>query len=107
MIPNLVTSSMNDALMARITSGEVEKAVFSLGALKSPGPDGLNGDFYQKNWETVKQDVTDAVNEFFNTGVIGETINDTVVALIPKIPHPESICQLRPISCCDYIYKII
>lgn len=96
VIPNLVSRSMNDALMARITSGEVEKGVFSLGALKSPGPDGLNGDFYQKkNWKTVKRDV----NEFFNTGVIGETVNDIVVAHIPKISHPESISHLKPICC--------
>lgn len=40
---------MNDKLLAPISGGEVEKAVFSLGALKALGPDGLYGEFYQKN----------------------------------------------------------
>lgn len=102
-----MTSEVNDAPMAPVSSGEVEKVVFAMGAQKSPGPDGFNGEFYQKNWETIKQNVTKAVMEFFISNAIGETINDTIVALIPKVPHPESIGQLRHISCCNYIYKII
>lgn len=34
-------------------------------------------------------------------------MNDTLVALIPKIPHPEDIGQLRPISYCNFIYNVI
>ncbi|KAF7817649.1 uncharacterized protein G2W53_031618 [Senna tora] len=72
---------MNDDLIKDVTLQEVEAAVFGLGATKAPGPDGLN--------------------------VIPKEVNATYITLIPKIPDPESIAQFRPISCCNFIYKII
>lgn len=107
VVPKLITEDMNSKLIAPISSMEVKNAVFDLGALKAPGPDGLNGDFYQKNWATISSDVIATIEEFFSSGSIGNCINDTLVALIPKVQHPESISQLRPISCCNFIYKII
>lgn len=107
VIPNIVSTDMNDSLTTAITMGEVKSAVFSLGASKAPGPDGLNGLFYQKNWEILQHDVFQAVSSFFLTDNIGEFVNETIVSLIPKIPDLESISQLRPISCCNFIYKVI
>lgn len=106
-IPSLVTNDMNDALLAPVREGEIKNAAFSLGSLKAPGPDGFNDLFFQKNWESVKTDVSKAVCEFFNGGDIPHDLNETVVTLIPKIPLPESINHLRPISCCNFTYKII
>lgn len=40
---SIVTSDMNVSLLAPFTIGKVEKVVFSLGSLKAPRPDGLNG----------------------------------------------------------------
>lgn len=54
VVPPLVNEAMNNALLAPISVAEVEKVVFSMGSLKTPGPDGFNGLFYQKNWETLK-----------------------------------------------------
>lgn len=42
---------------------EIEEVVHSLGALKAPGPDGLQALFFQKNWDLVKDDVTKAVTQ--------------------------------------------
>lgn len=106
-IPNLVTSSMNEKLLAPVSEEEIRLAAFSLGALKAPGPDGFNGLFFQKNWDCVKYDVCRAVMNFFNGGEIPMELNETMVTLIPKIPLPESINHLRPISCCNFTYKII
>ena len=44
-----VTPYMNEALMATYTEEEVKKALFSIGDLKAPGPDGLHAVFYKKN----------------------------------------------------------
>lgn len=39
-IPNLVTDSMNATLMAPFSEADIKEAVFSMGSLKAPGPDG-------------------------------------------------------------------
>lgn len=76
VVPNLVSEESNLLLMATVTAAEIEKAVFSLGAL----PDGLNGVFFQKNWETIKGDVLAAITEFFAYDSLGDSINDTLVS---------------------------
>lgn len=56
---------------------------------------------------TLEVDVVEVVCDFFKNGCIGDSVIDTLVALTPKIPHPEEIGHLRPSSCCNYIYKVI
>lgn len=98
---------MNATMIAPFTYTEIEKTVFSLEAHKAPRPDGFNGLFFQKNWDIVKNDVCDVVKSFQISGKLGEDINKTLVALIPTVLHPEAVSQLRPISCCNFVYKII
>lgn len=107
VIPNLVTERMNEILLSPVSEAEVECATFGMGPHKSPGPDGLNGLFYQKNWATIKDDVVNLVKDFFETASIPSSVNVTHIALIPKIQNPEEVGQFRPISCCNYAYKII
>ncbi|XP_072080829.1 uncharacterized protein [Arachis hypogaea] len=45
-IPKRVTQEMNEQLMEEISEKEIEEAVFSMGSLKVPEPDGLNGLFF-------------------------------------------------------------
>lgn len=48
VIRSIVFQAINESLMKDIVEGEVKQAVFSLGAQKASGPDGLNGVFFQK-----------------------------------------------------------
>ena len=43
----LAGADMNGSLMAPITLEKVREAVFQMEAVKAPGPDGLNGQFYR------------------------------------------------------------
>ena len=54
-----------------------------------------------------KNDVTEAVESFFDSGCMLQEINCTIIALVPKVPNPESMHDYRPISCCNTIYKCI
>lgn len=102
-----VTTHMNEELNLPISDLEIKLAVDSMGDMKAPGPDGLNGLFFQKNWDIIGRVVCTAVKDFFDNGQLPTELNETVVTLIPKVPMPECLNQLRPISCCNYIYKVI
>jgi hypothetical protein len=98
---------MNATLTRPVTVIEIKEAVFSLGSQNAPGPDGLNGIFFKENWDTVKLVFCNAVCHFFASGDLLPEINETIITLTPKVLMPESISQLRPISCCNFIYKVI
>jgi hypothetical protein len=102
-----VTEVMNNDLIAPFTPEDVKKAVFSIGDLKAPGPDGLHALFYKKFWHLVGQDITVVVLKAINEKEIPAGWNETVVVLIPKVDNPEEVSQFRPISLCNVVYKII
>ncbi|KAL5703663.1 hypothetical protein ACHQM5_022190 [Ranunculus cassubicifolius] len=86
---------------------EIWKVIKSMGALKAPGPDGFQGIFYKACWEIVKDDVIALVQEFFRSGTMPAEINETFIALIPKVADPDCPSKFRPIALCNFIYKII
>lgn len=96
-----------DYINSEFRPEEVKKAVQDMAPLKAPGPDGLHAFFYQREWTVVGESVVKLVSEFFRTGNLPEGINDTLIALVPKVPNPERVNQFRPISLCNVNYKII
>ncbi|XP_074305602.1 uncharacterized protein LOC141640820 [Silene latifolia] len=55
-----------DALGIRFTPKEILTAVFQLGPLKSPGPDGIPAIFFHKCWHFIKHDVVGTVLAILN-----------------------------------------
>ncbi|KAK9733636.1 hypothetical protein RND81_04G080700, partial [Saponaria officinalis] len=108
---NVPLPSLKEGDISRLekhfSAQEFRSAVFQLGPLKSPGPDGIPAIFYQKCSFFVKKDVTDLVLMALNTGNIAREINRTFICLIPKVDGPESPDQFRPISLCNVLMKII
>jgi hypothetical protein len=56
-----VTQDMNDMLTAPFLAEDVKKAVFSIGDLKAPGPDGLHAIFYKKFWHIIGEEIAGVV----------------------------------------------
>jgi hypothetical protein len=98
---------MNEALLKEFTREEVKKALDAIGDLKAPGPDGMPAIFYKQFWDMLGDKVTDEVLAVLNGGAMPDHWNDTVIALIPKVKNPEKVTDLRPISLCNVLYKII
>jgi hypothetical protein len=64
---------------------EIWITAFAIALSKAPDLDGLPGLFHQKYWSTVGSSVTSACLRCLNNDEPLETINDTLVVLIPKV----------------------
>ncbi|KAL4340840.1 hypothetical protein GQ457_08G018090 [Hibiscus cannabinus] len=74
---------------------------------KAPGIDGLPGSFYRQHWDILGKDVINLCHELLSGRADMSLVNKTVIALIPKVEEPVRMKQLRPISLCTVIYKIV
>uniref|UniRef100_A0A803PMU7 Reverse transcriptase domain-containing protein n=1 Tax=Cannabis sativa TaxID=3483 RepID=A0A803PMU7_CANSA len=106
-VPYRLTTAENALLLEPFTSEEVKTAMFQIHPLKAPGKDGLPGLFYQKNWEIVCTEVTQACLEVLNNNADCQYINETLICLIPKVKQPTKMSEFRPISLCNVIYKVV
>lgn len=106
-IQSKVTENQNLELVEEVTGEEVKKALFHMYPDKSPGPDGMSPGFYQKFWHILGGDIVNIVKQFFSTGHIDHNLRGTNIALIPKKRNPTSMTDLRPISLCNVVHKII
>lgn len=106
-VNSVITEEDNRVLMSDISDMEIKNAAFQMGGLKAPGPDGFSGIFYHSSWSTVGPEVTKMVKDFFKNGADLFSINVTNIVLIPKIEDAASVNHFRPISLCNFAYKVI
>lgn len=106
-IQQRVSHEHNTRLLRRVTCEEVKIAMFSMHSEKSQGPDGFNPAFYQAYWDILGQDLVNLCDNFIQNGYLPTGINRTQITLIPKKSKPESMGDLRPISLCNVVYKLV
>lgn len=82
-------------------------AVFDMHPEKSPGFDGLNPCFFQTYWNMVRKDVVEFCRQYFEHGRLPDEVNRALVCLIPKVKYPKQVADLRPISLCNVIMRIL
>ncbi|CAN0843555.1 Transposon TX1 uncharacterized 149 kDa protein [Linum grandiflorum] len=102
-----ISSTDNSLLIRPVSLSEIKAATFSIGINQSPGSDGFNSSFFQKYWNLISPELFRAVSFFFSSGIMLKNINHSIISLIPKVTNPSVMTQLRPISLCQVIYKII
>lgn len=102
-----ITVEQGQGLLAPIIEKEVRDAVFAMHPEKSSGIDGLNPAFFQTYWDIVGSDVVKFCKRNFETGELTGDINSTLVCLIPKVKQPKQVSDLRPISLCNVLMRIL
>ena len=55
----------------------------------------------------MKEDVTRAVQAFFNSDSLFKPLNHSYIVFIPKKPFPDDVSHFIPISLGNVIYKVI
>lgn len=98
---------MNNILCTEFSEDEVKAALDAIGDLKAPDPDGMPSLFYKRYWHIVGEKITQEALRILRGGEMPMGWNDTLVVLIPKVSKPESVKDLRPISLCNVVYKIV
>jgi hypothetical protein len=106
IIPS-ITDEDNHALTAPFQIHEFKKALFSMHYDKAPGPDGLNPAFYKRFWGLCGVEIFHAGVAWLESGRFPTQVSSTNIVLVPKKDNPESMRDLRPISLCNVLYKII
>lgn len=110
--PNLVpeaviTSHQNDMLTAELTFSEFTQAVKSMHPDKGSGPDGLKPAFFQNFWNLIGKEVFKCCQQWLVEGTFSADVNDTTLVLIPKKDNVDDPKDLRPITLCNVLYKIV
>lgn len=103
----VVTEDMNNILTKKFNAMEVNEAAFQIKPLSSLGLDFFPLAFDQTPWDYVGKEVIEVVLYALNSAGLVTDINDTFLALIPKLKSPIKVSDFRPISFCNVLYKII
>lgn len=107
--PDHATVSDEDGVFLTkvVTYDEIRATIKSMARGKSPGPDGLNVEFYLFYWDIIKEPLFKAISHFFSNAHFPKAWGQTFIVLIPKSDNPISVLDFRPISLCNVSYKII
>ncbi|CAL8174658.1 unnamed protein product [Prunus armeniaca] len=110
LLPQLFPSLEGDeleGLSCPVSIEEIKNSVFAIGRFKTPGPDGFPALFYQDYWGVCSDDIISFVQDCFNTASLPDHLNETLISLVPKVERPMCMNQLRPISLCNTLYKVV
>lgn len=86
---------------------EIDKIVRHMPTDKAPGPDGFNGMFMKKCWQTIRHDFDALCDEFYNGAANLECINNSYITLVSKVSSPETVSDFRPISLLNISLKLL
>lgn len=106
-VSTIVMPEMNEILNKNIEEEEIKDAVFQMGTLKAPGSDGFQGVFYHSFWDIISWEVNGMAANFMNGRTSPRRLNSTSIVLIPKTQNPELVSHFRPISLCNFSYKVL
>ncbi|CAN0838786.1 Transposon TX1 uncharacterized 149 kDa protein [Linum grandiflorum] len=102
-----ISAEDNAQLTSPFTKEEFRLALFNMNPNKSPTPDGFNPGFYQKFWDLLGDDIYSTCATWLAQGVIPEEVHPTNIVLLPKKDCLETMRDLRPISLCNVLYRLL
>ena len=105
--PTSISVDDNCDLMKPVTLQEIHFILSSSKNDKSPGLDEIPVEVYRCLFDVLGEDLLRVIELSWVSGKIPAVFNSTFLALIPKVDHPSSFEDFRPISLCNFVYKIM
>ena len=65
-IPRIVSQEQNNHLASLPNMEELKGVIFSMNPISAGGPDGMHGNFFQKCWHIIKDDLMGVFKAFFS-----------------------------------------
>jgi hypothetical protein len=104
---HLNNEDMMQSLEVPFSDQEIEEVIKNLPNDKSPRHDGFNNEFIKCCWPIIGQDIKDLIMDFYEEKISLESINSSLITLIPKCQNPTNANDFRPISFLNSVLKII
>lgn len=89
-----------------VTNQLISSALHSIEGEKVPDIDGYNADFFQKTWHILKDEILQAIKEFFRTAKLYRVVNCIAIIVIPKTTNLCNVKEFGQIACCTILYKV-
>ncbi|GKV32053.1 hypothetical protein SLEP1_g40686 [Rubroshorea leprosula] len=102
-----ISQDDNETLIGPFSKKEIKEAIRNCDSSKAPSLDGFNFKFVKDQWEVIKEDVVEFLQEFQENSKLVKGINNSFIVLMPKVDNPQKIEDYRPISLIGVIYKIL
>jgi hypothetical protein len=96
-----------DSLVEPFTTTEIDKVIKLMPMDKSPGPDDFNERFLKSCWHIIKEDFYQLCQDFYNGLISLQSINSSLITLVPKVNNPRNAGDFRPISLLNSALKLI
>jgi exonuclease III len=102
-----IPDTENTILENPITMEELKETVKKGKRKKSPGPDGINHEFFIKEWDIIKEDLKDIINDMYINGSISDAQKHGHIVCLPKNTNSMSPDNFRPLTLLNTDYKIL
>jgi hypothetical protein len=91
-----------------INDDEIKNVVMGMHSEKASGPDGFIGIFYKCCFELIKDDLSNAIHDFYNHRCKSlHLVNEANITLLQKREGADKIDMFRPISLINSFMKIL
>ena len=107
LYPNMISFVDAPCLTQPVSLVEIESALNSFKKDRSPGPDGWPAEFYLHFFDLLGKELLAAIDFSRVSGCIPPSLNSTFLSLILKKENPTTFAEFRPISLCNFLYKLI
>jgi hypothetical protein len=96
-----------NVISAPFSKEEIDKVIQHIPLDKAPGPDGFNGCFIKNCWNIVAPEFYKLCQEFAEGKAFLDSINNSLITLIPKKQSPSTVNYYRPISLLNSCLKLL